>query len=175
MNMYRFNSPTLIAHTRKGIMLAAVLGFFGVMAGGLVMVWSGQQNTADLHSRIARAQTVPTAQDTGDAVFLAAESPNIAQTRLQSHIQDIATAHQLEIEVIRSDEVEDQGRTLALGILLNGVIPEEELAGFLGSLATAEPKVLVSSLDLRRARITSRRDPTRKIALRMGLKGLMQK
>lgn len=175
MNMYRFHTPALIARTRKGIAAALVLGAFGVMAGGMLLVWSGQQETVELQERIARADALPDTTAANDTVFLAAESPNIAQTRLQSLVQEIAAAHKLEIEVIRSNEMEDQGRALALGIMLNGVIPEEELAGFLGSLTTAEPRVLVASLDLRRARITSRRDPARKIALRMGLKGLMMK
>lgn len=175
MNMYRFHSPALIARTRKGLFAALGLGGLGVLALGLMLAWSGMQQTAALQDRIARAAALPEEDAGTEGVFLAAESPNIAQTRLQTHIQDIGAAHKLEIEVIRSDEMEDQGRALALGIMLNGVIPEAELAGFLGALSTAEPKVLVSSLDLRAARVTSRRDPTRKIALRMGLKGMMLK
>lgn len=175
MNMYRFYDTALVARTRQGLFAALGLGTVLIVGLGLWWAWTAKQNIAELQTRIARVSALP-AQTTGsETLFFAAESPNIAQTRLQTQVQEIATAHKLEIEVIRSDELEDQGRTLSLGILLNGVIPEDEFAGFLTALEAAEPKIMVTSLDLRRARVASRRDPTRKLALRMGLKGMMLK
>ena len=175
MNMYRFHDPARVTRARIGVFAALVLGAVLVLALGMSLVWSSKQNIADLESRIARVDALPQTGAAPETVFLTAESPNIAQTLLQTQVQEIAAAHQLEIEVIRSDELEDQGRAIALGILLNGVIPEGEFAGFLTSLDAARPRILVDTLDLRRARVTSRRDPAPKLALRMGLKGVMLK
>ena len=175
MNMYRFHNPGLVPQTR--VLAFAVLVVLGVavLGIGLLMLSAQQRNIAALESRIARVGALPEAGAGNEAAFLAAESPNIAQTRLQTQVQELASAHALEVDVIRATEVEDQGRALALGILLNGVIPEDQLAGFLTALEAAEPKVLLTSMDIRRARVTSRRDPTRKLALRLGLEGLMLK
>ncbi|MEO0370124.1 MAG: GspMb/PilO family protein [Pseudomonadota bacterium] len=174
--MYRFHNPALVAQTRQGLYAAGALAATLAMVLGLWMVWSSQQTVAELQSRIARVATLPDTGAAQAALFLPSEDgPNIAQTRLQTQIQELASAHALDIEVIRSAEIEDQGRAITLGIMLNGVIPEERLAGFLTALEAATPKVLVDTLDLRRARVTSRRDPTRKMALRLGLKGVMLK
>lgn len=173
--MYRFHPPGLVAWTRRLASVAfAVLGL-AVLGLGMTMVTAQQRNIAELQSRIARVSDLPERADSAETTFLAAENPNIAQTRLQTQIQELAAAHALEIDVIRATQVEDQGRALALGITLNGALPEGQLAGFLTALAASEPKILLKSLDMRRARVTSRRDPTRKLALRLGLEGLMLK
>lgn len=173
--MYRLHNPNLVAKTRKWFFAGLAVAGLAVMAAGLWMAASQMRGIAELQSRIARVAALPDTSAAAQATFLAAESPNIAQTRLQTQIQEIAAAHALEVEVIRSAEIEDQGRTLALGIVLNGVIPEANLAGFLTALETASPVIMVNTLDLRRARATSRRDPTRNLALRLGLTGLMLK
>lgn len=175
MNMYRFHPPGLVAWTRRLASVAFVVLGLGVLGLGLAMVTAQQRNIAELQSRIARATDLPDRTANTEATFLAAENPNIAQTRLQTQIQELATAHALEIDIIRATDVEDQGRALALGISLNGAIPEGQLAGFLTALDASEPKILLKSMDMRRARVTSRRDPTRKLALRLGLEGLMLK
>ena len=176
MNMYRFHDPALVARTRTGLFALMGLGTLAAVTLGLWLAWSTGQTIADLQSRIDRVSTLsPAEAPAGDEMFLAAESPNIAQTRLQPQIQEIAAAHALEIDIIRSEEIADQGRRLHLGVTLNGVIPEDRFAGFLTDLEAATPKILVDSYDLRRTRVTSRRDTTRKLALRMGLKGMMRK
>ena len=175
MNMYRFHDPALVARARTGLFTLFGLSTLTALALGLWLAWSAGQTIADLQGRIDRVSTLPAPQAAGDEIFFAAESPNIAQTRLQTQIQEIAAAHALEIDVIRAEEIEEQGRLLRLGVTLNGVIPEDNLAGFLTDLETATPAILVDSYDLLRARVTSRRDAARKLALKMGLKGLMRK
>lgn len=175
MNMHRFYDPNLVGRARMGLWGAGALAAALVLVAGLYLAYEQQRTIVDLQDRIDRVQALPKGGAASNDLFLAAESPNIAQTRLQTQIQDLAAAHALEIDVIRVTDVEDQGRTIALGILLNGIIPEDRLAGFLSALESATPKILLDNMDMRRARVTSRRDPTRKIALRLGLKGLMLK
>lgn len=175
MNMYRFQDATLVDRARLTLWAGMGLGALGFLALGLWLAWSARLDLADLQTRIDRVRALPATQGPDETLFHAAESPNIAQTRLQSQIQEIATTYGFEIEVIRSDEIVDQGRALSLGVMLSGVIPEERFAGFLSALDQAAPKILVETLDLRRARVTSRRDATRKLALKMGLRGMMLK
>ena len=88
MNMYRFHDKTLVARTRRWFFVVLGLAALALMGLGLWWAWSAKQNIADLQNRIDRVSALPQPQaDTGD-VFFAAESPNIAQTRLQTQIQE---------------------------------------------------------------------------------------
>ena len=74
---------------------------------------------------------------------------------MQTNLQELAQSFDIQIEVIRADEIEQIDGFVRLNLTLNGVAPEQRLGEFLHGIGTLEPMVIVEQLNLRRAR-TSR-------------------
>lgn len=175
MNAYHFSDPGAVGKARTSLAIAAAVGLALVLGAGLMWTHQQQGTVADLQDRIARANALPQSAGQDSGVFLAAEDPNIAQTRMQTQVQELAAQHNMEIEVIRATDVTDEGRVIALGLTVKGVVAEADFAPFLTALSQTEPRILLDEIDLRRARLVSRRDPTRKLAVSLGMSTLMQK
>ena len=58
-----------------------------------------------------------------------------------------------------------------MAMTLNGVVPEEQLGGYLQNLAVHEPMIVVDSINLRRARSTRNGPDERPLAIQLKLSG----
>ncbi len=147
------------------VVIAIILGRF---ASGNYDRIMNQQIT------IARAeQAASNAASTGKAVTLySAETPQLAQSQMQSDMQELANQNQVQLEVIRAEQIEDVNGALRMGLTLNGVVQESQIGGYIESLALHEPTIVVDSISLRRARSTDRSVDNRPLAVQLKLSGL---
>ena len=105
---------------------------------------------------------------------IAAESPRDAQSRMQVALQALADTHELEIETIRAVQTEGAiGGMETVGLVLTGALPEPALEAFLAGLPDLQPFIEVVEVDLRRARILSRAEDARRIAIRLSVRGYL--
>lgn len=71
------------------------------------------------------------------------------QSQLQSYVKDVATRHSVAVDTLQIMNAERAGGLNRLSLRLDAVIPNAALGPFLADLATAEPLVLMQSMELR--------------------------
>ncbi len=175
MSQFHFANPALPKKVglATGGLVAGALALFG-----LVMVGASNDRLASIGDKemtIARAAAMSGTVSTGlsSEAFFPGETPQLAQAAVQTSLQALAEAHRIDIEMIRSDEIEQIDGVVRLNLAINGVAPETELSTFLYGLASMNPIVVVEDLTLRPAR-TSRTNPERRIAFQASLYGTQQ-
>ncbi|KIT15871.1 type II secretion system protein GspM [Jannaschia aquimarina] len=175
MSDFHFSRPKLPRQVLTVLFAGFVL--FGVGATGLTLsVANGKADAiADMRHTIARAEarTAP-AQPSGETSehFYKGTTPQLAQAALQTDLQTLAEAHDIAVEVMRADEIEQMDGMVRLNLTMTAVVPEAELGGFLQSVSGREPILVVEDLSLRRAR-ASRSGSDRRVAMTMKLYGLL--
>ncbi len=173
MSDFRFAKP---AAPRRMVYVAGY-GLAAIIALAGVLFWSGTSGSraaiGDMKTTIARAQALADspASGLGAEAFYQGDTPQLAQAALQTTLQELAENFDIQIEVIRTDEIEQIDNLVRLNLTLNGVAPEARLGEFLHGLVALEPMVIVEQLNLRRAR-TSRSDPERRVAFQAQLYGM---
>ncbi|MFQ1699193.1 GspMb/PilO family protein [Loktanella agnita] len=152
----------------------------GSCAGLIVLgfwVWGmaadRQSEIATLEARIALAAQVDTqATALGDGIsFYESETSQLAQSEMQSDMQDLAEENQVSLEVIRADQIERVGANVRMTLTLNGVVNETQLGGYLRALADHNPMIVVDAISLRRARSVGRGNDQRPLAIQLKLIG----
>ena len=172
MSTFHFAKPDL---PRKvglgaGIAVAAALTLFGFLMLGAAN--DRLSSIEDKKMTVARADAVSgrIASGLSDDAYFKGETPQLAQTAVQTSLQALAQAHRIDIEMIRADEIEQIDGIVRLNLAINGIAPEVELGAFLYGLASMNPIVVVEDLTLRPAR-TSRTNPERRISFQASLYG----
>ncbi|GFE66485.1 type II secretion system protein GspM [Litoreibacter roseus] len=178
MSTFVFRDPNAPRRTVLG--LATGVGVAGLLIA--VALWSGLQRQAtgltDLRDTIARGEAATASQaqrQANEVSFYIGDTPQLAQTEMQSDMQALAEDHGLKLEVIRADAIEDAGSQIRLGLILNGVIPEANLGTFMTQLEAHRPMILVDEIDLRRARTSARNADTRPLAMQLKLSGFAER
>jgi len=173
MSTFTFHNPALVR--RFGTLL--VIGTaIGLLILTLIITNVARNKYAAIDSQrdtIARAEAA-TQNETraqGAITFYESETPQLAQSQMQSDMQELADQNQVRLEVIRADQVEQLNGSLRLALTLNGVVQESQLGGFLEALASHEPMIVVDSISLRRARSTNRGTDERPLAIQLKLSG----
>ena len=168
MSEFRFQDPS----ASRGA-LHALTGVAAILI--LLTVWGIWSHVADSKSRIAddrdliaRAEAT-TASISGlpEDAFYRADTPQLAQAQMQTDLQELAQTHRIGLEVIRADGIEQSGGLIEIGLVLNGVVPEDALGAFLHDLSTAKPVITVQELNLRRARLSNRQAQRRLISFQL--------
>lgn len=160
----RFGS-TLVITTSVAIIC---LGFF---------VWNFVANRyddiADLNATIARASQLAVASQSNSEQFsfYQFDTAQLSQSEMQSDMQELAQEFRVRLEVIRADQIEQLQENVRMTLTLNGVVPEDQLGGYLLSLANHEPMIVVDNISLRRARSTNRSTNERMLAIQLKLSG----
>lgn len=155
----------------------ALAGMLALVALSIFLVGqSTQSSNEQKRSIIARAEAQSGGNQTefDNSAFFTGDTPQLAQAAFQTDLQALADRHNLKIEVIRADQIEQIDGYIRLNLTINGIAPEEELGAFLTSFAEHRPLVIVDSLNLRRAR-ASRSEPERRVAFQTKLYGMMQR
>ena len=158
------------------VSLAVWSGIAAIAVGfGLMMLGAANDRLgaiADKSATIARAEAVSGRISGGlaDSAFFEGETPQLAQTALQSSLQALAQSHRIDIEMMRADEIEQVDGLVRLNLAINGIAPEAELGAFLYGLASMNPIVVVEGLTLRAAR-ASRTNPERRVVFQAKLYG----
>jgi hypothetical protein len=177
MNSFAFHNPALVR--RFGTILvvgtSALLIVLALLLANVVLGKyddiAAQQDTVARAERVAGQQT----DSPEAATFYSAETPQLAQSQMQTDMQAIAEQNQVRLEVIRADQIEDLGGSLRMALTLNGVVPESELGAYLTSLASHDPMIVVESVSLRRARAANRNVDSRPLAVQLKLSGFATK
>jgi hypothetical protein len=173
MNSFAFHNPALVRRFGT-ILVVGTSALLIVLAIILANVVRGNyDDIAAQQDTIARAERVTDQQSDRpeSTTFYSAETPQLAQSQMQTDMQAIAEQNQVRLEVIRADQIEELGGSLRMALTLNGVVPESQLGAYLTSLASHEPMIVVESVSLRRARATDRRVDSRPLAIQLKLSG----
>ncbi len=175
MNSFAFHNPTLVRRFGTGlvvgtsiVLIILALLFTNIARGNYANI-AAQQEEIVMSERAANTET----GETGQITFYTADTPQLAQAQMQSDMQDLAQQNQVILEVIRADQIEQLNGSLLMALTLNGVVPENQLGGYLEGLAKHEPVIVVESISLRRARSTNRGVDDRPLAIRLKLNGFV--
>ena len=106
--------------------------------------------------------------------LIEAATPQEAQSAQQAALRALADVHGLDVEVMRTTELETVGGLGTVGLMLTGALPEPALEGFLAALGADSPFFEVTALDLRRARAVSRADPRRRLAVQVAVRSYLR-
>ncbi len=173
MNAFMFRNRAAVRRMGYGIVVGTSVALM-VVTG---LVWRTAQNKLDdiaaLEATITRAQQVQartTTQGTGVS-FYESDTPQLAQSQMQSDMQALADENSVRLEVIRADQIEQVGSQVRMALTLNGVVPENQLGGYLRGLADHEPMIVVDTVNLRRARSSGRGNDERLLAIQLKLSG----
>ncbi len=173
MNAFAFRDAAAVRQMGSALVIGTCLALMAVSA----LVWSIAQKRAEdiaaLEDMVARAEqlsTRPTAPGPGISVYQS-DTPQLAQSQMQSDMQELAEEFDLRLEVIRADQIEQLGAQVRMALTLNGVVPEAQLGGYLQGLSQHEPIVIVDSINLRRARSTTRGSDERLLSIQLKLHG----
>lgn len=128
---------------------------------------NAQQDAIAMAERASEAESASQSQ----ATFYVSETPQLAQSQMQSDMQELADQFDVRLEVIRADQVEPLNGSLRLALTLNGVVQESQLGGFMENLANHDPMIVVESISLRRARSSNRNADERPLAIQLKLSG----
>lgn len=173
MNSFAFHNPALVRRT--GIFLIAgtsvLLVVIAIVLAGIAR--GNYERITEQQVTIAQAaRAAKSVESSRDPVtFYSADTPQLAQSRMQSDMQELALQNQVELEVIRAEQIEELGGSLRLALTLNGVVQESQLGGYIESLASHKPTIVVQSISLRRARSTDRSADNRPLAVQLKLSG----
>ncbi|MDP5086686.1 MAG: GspMb/PilO family protein [Yoonia sp.] len=173
MSSFAFYNPTLVR--RVGTLLVMGTSILLILLT-LFLANVARNNYDDIaleQETILRAQRATTEQVAPDVLskFYSADTPQLAQSQMQTEMQALAQQNQVRLEVIRADQIEQLSGALRMGLTLNGVVSESQLGGFLESLTAHEPKIVVESVSLRRARATNQTVDDRPLAIELKLSG----
>ncbi|MEM9797761.1 MAG: GspMb/PilO family protein [Pseudomonadota bacterium] len=168
-----FSETRTIQRMRQGLLVAS-----GVILALIVMLaWmkvAGQRSEmAELRGYVAMAETRMEGAIAPEAAqFYSGATLQLAQTEVQTDLQEIAGGHGSRIETVRTDQIEEKGGNIRLGLIVNGVVPEAAVGAFLAEIAGHQPALIVEDLALRRARSSGigQRDQ-RMISFQMTLSG----
>jgi len=178
MSAFRFTKPTLPRRMVlfAGYGLVAVITLIGVIF--LSGTSARNERIAEMEAMIARADAAGQngAGGTGldPSAFHTGDTPQLAQALLQTNLQNLAETESIDIDVIRTEQIEQIDGFVRLNLTVNGVAPETELGTFLHGLSVLEPIVVVEQIALRRARST-RTNPQRRISFQIQLYGVSER
>ena len=178
MSGFRFARPTRPARfvMLLGYGIVGLIALLGLWAVSATAAYRAEMD--DMQAVIARAAAVTegstVAGDLANDAFYTGDTPQLAQAILQTNLQNLAEAHSIAVEVIRTDQIEQIDGYVRLNLTVNGAAPETELAAFLHGLAALEPIVLIKELTLRRARAT-RSNAQRRVSFQLQLYGMAQR
>lgn len=180
MSDFRFARPD---HPRRAVLLAGA----ALVGAGLIVAWaaaSGARTTLTdivaLQETVARAEAqrdVSAGERSGasaEALFYAGDTPQLAQAALQTDLQALAEAHDIAVEVMRADQIEQVDGLVRLNLSMTATVPEAQLGTFLQAVAARSPILVVEDVNLRRARATRRNDD-RRVAMQMQLFGVLRR
>ncbi len=170
---FTFHNPGLVR--RFGTLLVVGTAFVLLLLT-LLLTSVARNGYASMDTqRAAIAQAEAATERQGNAgvgiTFYESETPQLAQSQMQSDMQALADQNQVQLEVIRADQVEQLQGALRLTLTLNGVVAENQLGGFLESLASHDPMIVVDSIVLRRGRSSSQGIDDRPLAIQLKLSG----
>jgi len=173
MNSFTFHNPTLVRRVGTLLIMGCAAALVVI---ALIMVLVARNNyngISDQLETIARAERATTAEGrpASGTPFYIADTPQLAQSQMQTEMQALAQQNQVQLEVIRAEQIEPINGALRMSLTLNGVVLESQLGAFLNSIAAHEPMIVVESVSLRRARSTNRTIDNRPLAIRMKLSG----
>ena len=173
MSSFTFYNPQLVRRfgTLMVIGTSVLLVLLMLLLANVVR---GKYNDiTELQTTIIRAERYTVAQDspTVTSSFYSSDTPQLAQSQMQSDMQALADQNQVVLEVIRANQIEELNGALRLALTLNGVVPESQLGAYIASLASHEPMIVVESISLRRARATRRGVDNRPLAIQLKLSG----
>ncbi len=175
MSSFTFHNPALVRRFGTVIVIGTSIVLI-LLAVILANIARGKYDSiADQQDTIARSERAAAqgSNNASQATFYSAETPQLAQSQMQSDMQDLAQQNQVILEVIRADQIEQLNGSLLMALTLNGVVPENQLGGYLEGLAKHEPVIVVESISLRRARSTNRGVDDRPLAIRLKLNGFV--
>lgn len=173
MSSFSFYNPTLVRRTGTlliigtSILMVLLTVLFANIARGNYSDIADQQETILLAERAASQQTSPQVL----SKFYVSDTPQLAQSQMQTDMQALAEQNRVVLEVIRADQIEQLNGALRLALTLNGVVLESQLGGYMESLAAHEPEIVVESVNLRRARNPNRGTDDRPLAIQLKLSG----
>ncbi|WP_341367772.1 GspMb/PilO family protein [Yoonia sp. BS5-3] len=172
MSEFIFQNPRAVR--RFGTMLIIGVSVLIILIALMIWNFTAQRfaNIDELNATIARAEQLSNASRANSAQvsFYQNETPQLSQSEMQSDMQDLAQQYQVRLEVIRADQIEQVQGNVRMALTLNGVVPENQLGGYLQNLAAHEPMVIVDNINLRRARGT-RNNEERLLAIQLKLSG----
>lgn len=176
MSEFHFNRPAAPIQSVLAVQVAALIFLAVCVFAGNALLKSGRDSVRDLRATIAQAEVTrqQATEETGPAFFFNQATPPLAQAALSDALQDLANQFEIELEVLQAGEVERVGGNLQLALVATGVVPEPQLGAFLDAIARARPAILVSDINLRRARNLNRREPVRKIAFELDLNAYLK-
>lgn len=173
MSVFTFHNPALVR--RFGTLLVIGTAIALLILTLIVTNIARNKYAAIDTQRDMIAQAEAAAENQGNrqdpVTFYESETPQLAQSQMQSDMQELADQNQVRLEVIRADQVEQLEGSLRLALTLNGVVEESQLGGFLEGLASHEPMIVVDSISLRRARSSNRGVDERPLAIQLKLSG----
>ena len=172
MNSFTFYNPTLVRRIGTALVVgtSALLVVFAVFLANVAR--GNYDNITGQLETIARAERATAdGMPTADPSFYLADTPQLAQSQMQTDMQALARQNQVDLEVIRAEQIEQINGALRMSLTLNGVVFESQLGAFLNTLATHEPMIVIDSISLRRARSSQRGIDNRPLAIRMKLSG----
>lgn len=173
MSVFIFRDP--VAPRRFGT--SVLFGVSVLLICVSALIWSISARNyaaiADLQSTINRADEINSRRISlaNPVSFYQSDTPQLAQAQMQSEMQAVAEEYDLQLEVIRADQIEQIDGHVLMGLTLNGVVPEENLGGYLQALAAHEPMIVVETINLRRARSSNRGADDRPLAIQLKLSG----
>jgi len=178
MSAFRFTKPAL----PRRMVLFAGYGLVAVVTLIGLTLLSGasarNDRIAEMETMIARAEATAQSGNTGTGLdasaFYTGDTPQLAQALLQTNLQNLAETQSINIDVIRTEQIEQIDGFVRLNLTLNGVAPETELGTFLHGLAVLEPIVVIEQIGLRRAR-NSRSDAQRRVSFQIQLYGVSER
>lgn len=173
MSSFAFYNPALVR--RFGTLLiigtSVIMVLLAVLFANIAR--SNYSDIADQQETIIMAERAASQQASPDVLskFYVNDTPQLAQSQMQTDMQALAEQNQVILEVIRADQIEQLSGALRLALTLNGVVLESQLGGYLESLAAHNPEIVVESVSLRRARSTNRQVDDRPLAIQLKLSG----
>ena len=169
MSSFSFQNPAAVQRVGTVLILgsSAILVVFAFLLWGIVS--KRYDRIDDMSQTILRSEQLVQAAQTNQlqVSLYQNDTPQLSQSEMQSDMQDLAGQFGVRLEVIRADQVEQVGPNLRMALTLNGVVPENQLGGFLVALTSHEPMIIVNSIGLRRARSTNRNQNDRLLALQL--------
>lgn len=173
MSSFAFYNPTLVRRVGTllivgtSILMVVLTVLLANIARGNYGDIADQQETIMLAQRAASQQTSPDVL----SKFYVSDTPQLAQSQMQTDMQALAEQNRVILEVIRADQIEQLNGALRLALTLNGVVLESQLGGYMESLAAHEPQIVVESINLRRARNPNRGTDDRPLSIQLKLSG----
>ncbi|MEM8537908.1 MAG: GspMb/PilO family protein [Pseudomonadota bacterium] len=173
MDSFTFHNPTLVRRVGTTLVVGTsiLLVIFAVILANIARSnyadISAQQETILRAERLVSDDNQPSTAKT----FYIADTPQLAQSQMQTDMQALAQQNQVDLEVIRAEQIEQINGALRLSLTFNGVVFESQLGAFLASIAAHEPMIVVENISIRRARSGQRGVDSRPLAIRMTLNG----